>query len=195
MRSAVSKPSLNQPSLRFTTPEFIAPSIVINEIHFDEDDKTVRAEFIELYNPSENSVDLSDGARVALPRVVDLIDGYEIPASFFFPAVSLMLNPGMADVIKRSGRHEFAIHGWIHEQNSSLPRDEEKRLLQQAVDYLAEVTGERPGYARRCRCRIRRGSSVAGFFSAGRGRCYRRPGSCLARLLPGRNWRSRSWQG
>lgn len=46
-------------SLSFTTPEFVAPSVVINEIHYDESDKTERAEFIELHNPSENPVDLS----------------------------------------------------------------------------------------------------------------------------------------
>jgi len=43
----------------FTTPVFVVPSAVINEIHYDEDDKTIRAEFIELHNPSETPVDLS----------------------------------------------------------------------------------------------------------------------------------------
>ncbi|YCM45453.1 lamin tail domain-containing protein [Verrucomicrobiaceae bacterium 227] len=36
-----------------------APLVVINEIHYDEDDKTIRAEFIELHNPGNTSVDLS----------------------------------------------------------------------------------------------------------------------------------------
>lgn len=34
-------------------------AVVINEIHYDESDKTQRAEFIELYNPSDRSIDLS----------------------------------------------------------------------------------------------------------------------------------------
>ena len=46
-------------SQQFTTPVFVAPSVVINEIHYDEDDKTVRAEFIELHNPGESPVDLT----------------------------------------------------------------------------------------------------------------------------------------
>ena len=37
----------------------IANTIVINEIHYDENDKTLRAEFIELYNNGEESVDMS----------------------------------------------------------------------------------------------------------------------------------------
>ena len=53
----------------------------------------------------------------------------------------------MADVIQSSGRHEFAVHGWIHERNSDLPADVERELVQRAVDYLTQATGERPvGY-------------------------------------------------
>ncbi|MDB4541869.1 lamin tail domain-containing protein [bacterium] len=46
-------------SRTFTTPVFTPPSVVVNEIHYDEDTKTVRAEFIELFNPSNNPIDLS----------------------------------------------------------------------------------------------------------------------------------------
>jgi peptidoglycan/xylan/chitin deacetylase (PgdA/CDA1 family) len=49
----------------------------------------------------------------------------------------------MADVIKRSGHHEFAIHGWIHEMNISLTAERERELLVRAIDYMTEVTGER----------------------------------------------------
>jgi peptidoglycan/xylan/chitin deacetylase (PgdA/CDA1 family) len=87
------------------------------------------------------------GARAALPRIVDLMDRHEIPASFFIPAVSMKMNPGMLDVIQASGRHEIAIHGWIHELNSSLEADVEERLLRRAVDYYTELLGEAPvGY-------------------------------------------------
>ena len=44
--------------LIISTP-LIANPIVINEIHYDENDKTIRAEFIELYNNSEESVNIS----------------------------------------------------------------------------------------------------------------------------------------
>ena len=43
--------------------------------------------------------------------------------------------------------HEIAVHGWIHELNTSLDGLTEERLLQQAVDTMEEITGERPvGY-------------------------------------------------
>ena len=87
------------------------------------------------------------GARVALPRVVDLLDREGIPASFFIPAVSLVLNPDQIGVIQAAGHHEFGIHGWIHELNSSLDAETERALLERAVDYMTDVTGSRPlGY-------------------------------------------------
>jgi peptidoglycan/xylan/chitin deacetylase (PgdA/CDA1 family) len=87
------------------------------------------------------------GARVALRRIVDLLERHQIPASFFIPAVSLLISPGMVDVIKRTGRHEFGVHGWIHESNTSLDHQTEKALVVRARDHLEKATGTRPvGY-------------------------------------------------
>lgn len=112
---------------------------------FDVDNETIALRFGE---PTIGALSQGEyGARVGLGRVVDLLDRYEIPASFFIPAMSLRINPAQVDVIKRSGRHEFAVHGWIHEMNTQLSADKERELLVRAVDYLTEVTGERPvGY-------------------------------------------------
>jgi peptidoglycan/xylan/chitin deacetylase (PgdA/CDA1 family) len=53
----------------------------------------------------------------------------------------------MIDAIQASGRHEIGVHGWIHETNATLPRDEEARLLGKAVERMTELTGRRPvGY-------------------------------------------------
>jgi len=114
-------------------------------LSFDVDNETIALRFGE---PTVGTLSQGEyGARVGLKRVVDLLDRNQIPASFFVPAVSLQLNPGMADVIKASGRHEFAVHGWIHEMNSGLPADVERRLLVQAIDTLTKLTGTRPvGY-------------------------------------------------
>lgn len=87
------------------------------------------------------------GSRVALPRIVNLMDDENIPATFFFPAWSLKLAPQQADVIKSSGLHEFAVHGWIHELNTSLDAATEERLLRQAVAAIEDIAGVRPvGY-------------------------------------------------
>jgi len=87
------------------------------------------------------------GSRVALPRVVELMNEQNVPSTFFFPAWSLKLAPEQADLIQASGMHEIAVHGWIHELNTSLDAETEERLLRQAVDAIEEITGTRPvGY-------------------------------------------------
>ena len=114
-------------------------------LSFDVDNETVA---LRTGEPSVGALSQGEyGARVALRRVVELLDRNSIPASFFIPAVSLMLHPEMADLIKRSGRHEFGVHGWIHETNNVLPAAVERDLVKRALDYLTEITGTRPvGY-------------------------------------------------
>ena len=112
---------------------------------FDVDNET-----IPLRNGSLSVGALSQGeygARVALGRVLDVLEEDDIPASFFIPSVSMMLNPSMVDAIQSYGIHEFAIHGWIHETNTQLSEEVERRLVVQAIEYMEKMTGSRPvGY-------------------------------------------------
>ena len=87
------------------------------------------------------------GSRVALGRILELLDEHEIPATFFGPAVSFSLAPDMIPAIQASGRHEIGVHGWIHERNAELPREDEERLLRRAVERMTQLMGDRPvGY-------------------------------------------------
>jgi peptidoglycan-N-acetylglucosamine deacetylase len=114
-------------------------------ISFDVDNETVALRYGE---PTVGSLSQTQyGARVGLQRVVDLLDAHKIPATFFIPSVSLDLTPSMAGVIKKSGRHEIGVHGWIHEMNSTLPDSIERRLLKKAIAELTAATGTKPtGY-------------------------------------------------
>lgn len=114
-------------------------------LSFDVDNET-----IWLRNGDTNVGGLSQGeygSRVALERILALLERHEIPASFFGPAVSFSIAPQMIEQIQASGRHEIGIHGWIHERNTQLPRDEEARLLRMAVDRMTDLMGKAPvGY-------------------------------------------------
>lgn len=114
-------------------------------LSFDVDNETVALRFGE---PTVGSLASAQyGARQGLGRVLRLLDAQRIPASFFIPSVSLALTPDMADSIRRSGRHEFAIHGWIHELNATLPDSAERALLAKAMTELTQLTGTKPtGY-------------------------------------------------
>lgn len=112
---------------------------------FDVDNETVSLRFAE---PTIGALSQGEyGARVALPRIVSLLDRNRIPATFFIPAVSLMIHPDMARVIGASGRHEVGVHGWIHEMNTALPGNIERDLVKRAKEYLTKATGKAPvGY-------------------------------------------------
>lgn len=112
-------------------------------LSFDVDNET-----LTLSGGGTAPVELSAGeygATTGLPRVLDLLDQHDIPASFFIPAVSAMLHPEMIQEIKKRGRHEVGVHGWIHENLGSVNNAaEEERLMNQAIDYMTEVLGKRP---------------------------------------------------
>ena len=114
-------------------------------LSFDVDNETIPIRYGE---PTVGSLSQAQyGARVGLPRILKLLDKHKLPASFFIPSVSLAITPEMATWIKASGRHEIAVHGWIHEMNMTLPDSAERALVAKAVEELTAMTGKKPtGY-------------------------------------------------
>src|SRR5215470_18107681 len=115
-------------------------------LSFDIDNATV-----PLSRGQLGSEDLSRGMYGAvdgLPRILRLLDNQNVPASFFIPAVSLLLNPEMAPAIQSRSRHEIGVHGWIHEHLGVLNDEaEEQRLLNMSIESLTKALGRRPvGY-------------------------------------------------
>jgi len=114
-------------------------------LSFDADNETISLRFGE---PTVGHLSqMQYGARVGLERIVRLLDAHRIPATFFIPSVSLAITPAMAGVIRKSGRHEFGVHGWIHEMNMTLPDSAERALVTKALAELTQLTGTKPtGY-------------------------------------------------
>ena len=83
-------------------------------------------------------------ARVAVPRILALLDKYDIPASFFVPAVCARLHEDVIRDILSRNRHEIGLHGWIHERNSLLSEEQERDLMQKSYDALRQLTGKAP---------------------------------------------------
>ena len=82
----------------FTTPATSSLEVVINEIHCDHEDKTLRCEFIELYNPGATAVDLTGWA---FTRGVD----------YAFPA-NTMLNAGAYLVVAENPATVQSTYGY-----------------------------------------------------------------------------------
>ncbi|GJD65724.1 polysaccharide deacetylase family protein [Methylobacterium frigidaeris] len=83
------------------------------------------------------------GNRIGIPRVLALLDRYDVKATFYVPAVAALLYEDEQRRIVAEG-HEIGIHGWIHELNSILPYEAERDLMFRSTDTLERITGVRP---------------------------------------------------
>ena len=54
------------------------------------------------------------GATTSVPRILELLDRHQVPATFFIPAMGVMLHPEMVPAIVARHRHEIGVHGWVH---------------------------------------------------------------------------------
>jgi len=110
-------------------------------VSFDSDHET-----FELRNGGASISRLSQGqygARRGMPRILALLEKYQVPASFFMPAVSAMINAEEVRTVVSAG-HEIGMHSWIHEFNSRLDHDTERDLALRAADMLEKLSGQRP---------------------------------------------------
>jgi peptidoglycan-N-acetylglucosamine deacetylase len=124
-----------------TPPSWPGGSRVAVAVSFDSDHETTA-----LRTGDTHPGPLSQGeygSRVGARRILDLLKRHRVPASFFVPAVSALLHPDEIEEYVAAG-HEVALHGWIHEWNTEIPRDAERDLLHRSAAALERVSGERP---------------------------------------------------
>jgi len=85
------------------------------------------------------------GARVGVPRILDLLRRYGLPATFFIPGHTVDSFPEPVAAILEAG-HEVGHHSYAHVDPSGQSPDEEHRDMERALDALARL-GVRPlGY-------------------------------------------------
>ncbi|HYJ67252.1 MAG TPA: polysaccharide deacetylase family protein [Nocardioidaceae bacterium] len=135
---------------RLVPPQWPGGARVAVAVSFDSDHETIPLRDAET-SPGKLSQG-EYGARVAVPRILELLAAMEIPASFFVPAVSALLHPDEVTAYVEGG-HEVAVHGWIHERNASLRREDELDLTGRAIDThrTSRWTGSpAPGRTRPC---------------------------------------------
>ncbi len=110
-------------------------------ISFDVDNES-------LWRQTPLPVPLSEGeygALEGLPRILDLLDKHAVPASFYIPVLSASLHPQMIADIRNRGRHEIGVHGWVHEEASTIGDfNKEDQLLNKTIAYLTQAIGKRP---------------------------------------------------
>lgn len=86
------------------------------------------------------------GARVGVPRILSLLDQYDICATFFIPGIIVKKYSNIVKEIHEKG-HEIGHHGYLHQSPSRLELKEERQALEQGIEAIETVTGQKPkGY-------------------------------------------------
>lgn len=83
------------------------------------------------------------GRRVGVPRILGTLARYEVPASFFMPAVTALIDPDEPRRIRDAG-HEIGMHGYIHEITSQLEESVERDMMLRSRDTLESILGKAP---------------------------------------------------
>ena len=87
--------------------------------------------------------DAAYGYEEGLPRLLDLLQRNRVRATAFICAKSTEAAPALAREIAQRG-HECAAHGYTHDNQYQLARDDERTFIQNATDLIAKMTGQRP---------------------------------------------------
>ncbi len=83
------------------------------------------------------------GIKAGAPRVVDLLDRYNMRASWTVAALSLENHPAIADAIRTRG-DEAVSHGWRWVHQFKLDEAAEREFIAKATDSIQRTTGARP---------------------------------------------------
>jgi peptidoglycan-N-acetylglucosamine deacetylase len=84
------------------------------------------------------------GPKTGVPRILALLDRYDIKAGFFIPGWIVERYPDLCKEIVRRG-HEVGHHGYLHEKPFFLEsREQEEELLIKSMEIFRQVLGVTP---------------------------------------------------
>ena len=112
-------------------------------LSFDFDTEPVWMGFQDQQSPSYMSRG-EYGARSGMPRIFNLLDKHDIPATFFIPAISMVLHPQVIEEIKKHADYEIGFHSYVHENPLTLSEAEERAVYEKAMKIFVERVGKRP---------------------------------------------------
>jgi peptidoglycan-N-acetylglucosamine deacetylase len=85
------------------------------------------------------------GPRVGVPRILDLLREYALPATFFIPGVTAERYPRAVETILAAG-HEVGHHSYAHFSPVRQTEDDERADFERALELLRRSGAEVEGY-------------------------------------------------
>jgi peptidoglycan/xylan/chitin deacetylase (PgdA/CDA1 family) len=115
-------------------------------ITFDFDAMCVWGEVFQQYSPTPISRG-EFGARVAVPRLLKILEREGVKAAFFTPGHTIDTYPDLCKQILAEG-HEIGHHGYFHEGPVTLEEAEERAVLEKGLEAMDKnLDGYKPvGY-------------------------------------------------
>lgn len=86
------------------------------------------------------------GVNRGLPRVLDVLDEFDIPATFYVPGDTAVR---FRDRLERIAdpRHDIGHHGYLHLRSSTISLDAQRDEIERGIEAIESVFGRRPrGY-------------------------------------------------
>jgi len=85
------------------------------------------------------------GARVGIYRVLDILQRYQLSATFFVPGHTIDSFPEAVEAILQAG-YEIAHHSYAHTDPSEQTPDDERRDMERALESLMKIGVKPSGY-------------------------------------------------
>jgi peptidoglycan-N-acetylglucosamine deacetylase len=86
------------------------------------------------------------GARVGIPRIMEVLDKHKVRGTWFTPGVIAETYPELIKELSDRG-NEIAHHGYFHECPASMTKTQERASFVKGIKAIEKVTGKRPvGY-------------------------------------------------
>jgi peptidoglycan/xylan/chitin deacetylase (PgdA/CDA1 family) len=82
----------------------------------------------------------SYGPRVAMPHILELLDLYEIHASFFVPGRTIELHGDLVKTFVSRG-HDLGYHGYMHERPDMVDDQLEEKILLRSIEVVKATIG------------------------------------------------------
>lgn len=102
------------------------------------------------FGGEDSPCDISRGvhaAKVGTPRLLDLLNKYEITTTWNITGHSIESFPKESEMVVQAG-HELGLHGYSHENPLAMTMEQEKAILDKTYDLVVELSGKPPkGYS------------------------------------------------